>query len=267
MFNVFHVLILGITQGLTEFIPVSSSGHILIISNLLRVETDAHLLMQSLDFGTIIVLLLFFRKRIHQMISAIIKKHDYRLLRNIIITSLPAGLVGFTFASYIEKASFFTSSLVISLGLIILGTLMVLIKKLPKLTAVDNGDDLSKKRSLIIGLMQVLALIPGVSRSGSTILASRLMGLNSQKAAEYSFLVSIPIMLGLAAKLIIKDGSWLLQNYSSVAIGNIASFIAGLIAVRFLFKYLSTHDLEIFGWYRISLGVIVMFLIASGVTF
>jgi undecaprenyl-diphosphatase len=150
--------------------------------------------------------------------------------------------------------------LTVSVGLISIGVVMVILDRLPRASHVSSGTDLSPFRAIAIGLAQACALIPGVSRSGSTIIAGRLAGLNPKSAAEYSFLVSIPIMFGLIAKLLISadDRAYMYDNLTIIIVGNIAAFIGGIAAVSFLISFLSKHGLALFGWYRIVLGSLVI---------
>ena len=134
---------------------------------------------------------------------------------------------------------------------------MVVVEKLPKLSPTKDGETLTKPRALIIGLAQALALIPGVSRSGATILAGRFMGLKPAEAAEYSFLASLPIMLGVTLKVLVGDTEYLVANAGTLFVSNLVAFIAGMFAVGFLMKYLSKHSLAIFGWYRIVLALVL----------
>lgn len=263
--NVFEIIILGLVQGFTEFIPVSSSGHLVLTQALFGHQSD-HLLIESLDIGTVLALIIYFWPKLMDLAREVFIDRNLRLLRNILLTALPAGLVGLALASFIEESSFFGAPLVIATGLILIGVLMVVLEKLPKLSATKNGEALTAGRAVTIGLAQVFALIPGVSRSGSTMVTGRLMGLNAEKAAEFSFMVSIPIMLGLIAKLFLKesDRMYLIANSQTILIGNIAAFISGLIAVGFLMRFLSKHTLAGFGWYRIGLGSLVIILVAVG---
>ena len=182
------------------------------------------------------------------------------MARNILITSIPAGLLGFLLADFIQNSPELLSPLVVAIMLAVVGVLMIVIDKLPRKSNKSGGQDLSPKRALAIGVAQAFALIPGVSRSGSTIIASRIMGLNPKAAAEYSFMVAIPIMLGLLTKLLVKDSdrAYLITNLEPVVIGNIAAFISGMIAIKFMLTYLSNHGLAIFGWYRIAVATVVV---------
>lgn len=252
-------VILGAVQGLTEFIPVSSSGHVIIAEHYLH-GAGNHLFLEWINVGTVLALVIFFRKTIVGILKDIFIKKDYSLARNIILTSIPAGLIGFLFSSAIESNSFFSSITTVVVTLAVVGVLMIILEKLPRLSEVKSPSSLSWKRALVIGLAQVFALVPGVSRSGSTIIAGRLLGLNRHQAAEYSFLVSIPIMLGVIAKLLLKssDRAYLLENLPSLAIANAVAFITGLLAVGFLLKYLKNNDLAVFGWYRVLLAIVVL---------
>jgi undecaprenyl-diphosphatase len=248
-------VILGLVQGLTEFIPISSSGHLVIVQDFFSGASN-HLFLEAINIGTVLALLVYFRHRVIEIIRDILQRRKYKLVLNLLITALPAGVVGFLTASFIEGSSFFGSLLVVTPALGIVGVIMVLLDRFPKASAISS-ESLSPWRALMIGLAQVLALIPGVSRSGSTIIAGRLAGLKAAPAAEYSFLVSIPIMLGLTLKTLLTDRSYLLDNLGVLVIGNIAAFVAGILAIGFLMKYLSHHSLALFGWYRIGLSAIL----------
>ena len=260
--TIIDAIILGIIQGLTEFIPVSSSGHLVIAQTLLVGQAD-HLFIQALDFGTLAALIIYFFPKLTDLARKVFVDKDYRLLRNIILTCIPAGLLGLLLADFIQKSTVLLNPLTVSIMLALVGVLMVVVDKLPKKSPRATGADLSPKRALVVGVAQAFALIPGVSRSGSTIVASRIMGLNPRAAAEYSFMVSIPIMLGLVAKLMLKpsDRAYIMSNLDVILVANIAAFVAGILAIHFLLQYLSKHGLAIFGWYRISLAAVVILVL------
>ncbi|MFZ1250369.1 MAG: undecaprenyl-diphosphate phosphatase [Candidatus Microsaccharimonas sp.] len=251
-----EAVILGLIQGLTEFIPISSSGHLVIAQTFLSGAGD-HLFLEFINIGTMLALFVFFRGKIWQIIQDVLVRKNYRLARNIIITALPAGIVGFLFASFIEHTPFFTSAVVVVFTLATVGIVMIVLEKLPKLSPVQEGEKLPWWRALIIGAAQVIALIPGTSRSGSTIIAGRFMGLSPAQAAEYSFLASLPIMVGVTLKVFLTDYDYLATHAATLFVSNLAAFIAGLFAVGFLMKYLSRHSLAIFGWYRIGLALVL----------
>ena len=253
-----EAIVLGLLQGLTEFIPVSSSGHLVVGQHLFD-GSSSHLFLGWINVGTLLALLLFFRSRISSILRDIFVQKDIRLARNILITALPAGSVGFFASDFIIETSFFGSVTTVLYALVIVGIVMVLLDHFPKKSAVQDGSELTVWRALVVGMLQIFALIPGVSRSGSTIIAGRLMGLSAAAAAEYSFLASLPIMSGVTLKLFLgsEERQYLLDNLQPLLIGNLVAFISGLLAVGFLMKFLANHSLAVFGWYRIGLAAVV----------
>lgn len=253
-----HDIALGFIQGITEFIPVSSSGHLVIGQYFFQGSSD-HLFLEWINIGTLLALLVYFRSRLVDLALDIVQNRNYRLARNIIITSLPAVIVGFFAADFIAGTSFFESIYTVLSALVLVGILMICIDRLPKASPVEDGGQLSVLRAFFIGVIQVFAFIPGVSRSGSTIIAGRLIGLSAEKSAEYSFLAAIPIMIGVSVKLLLgsDDRAYLMENVALLAVGNTVAFISGLIAIGFLLRYLSSHSLVIFGWYRIVFAAVV----------
>jgi undecaprenyl-diphosphatase len=257
----FDAVILGIVQGVTEFIPVSSSGHLVLAQHFLGMNPD-HLFIQFLDLGTTLALIVFFRKRIWKIGQDVFVRKNYRLARNILITILPAGVIGFVSAKFIETSPFFVDPFVVAVGLVVVGFIMIILEKIPKFSDVENGEKLPWWRALVIGIAQAFALIPGVSRSGSTIVTGRIMGLKPEQAAEYSFLVSIPLMLGVTLKLLASDHQYLIDNFALVFVSNLAGFISGMLVIGFLMRYLSKHSLAVFGWYRVGLALVVVLALA-----
>lgn len=257
--TILESIVLGAVQGLTEFIPISSSGH-LVIAQYFMSGASEHLFLEWINIGTVLALLIYFRQRIIDIVTTIITKKDYRLAVNIIIAMLPAGLVGFIAADFIETSPFFSSPWVVAATLTIVGVLLIIVDKLPHRSKITPDAELPHSRAFIIGLAQVMALVPGTSRSGSTIIAGRLMGLSAARAAEFSFLVSIPIMLGVIAKLAVKsaDRTYFMNNLTPLVVGNIVALTTGLLAVGFLMRYLEKHSLAVFGWYRIVLSVVLV---------
>lgn len=249
--------ILGLIQGLTEFIPISSSGHLVIAQYFLSGASD-HLFLEWINIGTMLALFVYFRRRIAAIIADIFVRRQYRLLRNILLTSVPAGVVGFVAADMIEKNAFFGSVVVVAVMSAIVGVVMVVLEKLPKASSVSNGEELPAVRAFVIGVAQMIALIPGTSRSGATIIAGRLSGLSAKEAAEYSFLASLPIMAGVTLKVILQDHAYFAAHVGPLLIGNVAAFVSGLLAVGFLMRYLANHSLALFGWYRVVLAVVLV---------
>lgn len=256
--NMFETIILGLVQGLTEFIPISSSGHLVLAQQFFSGASD-HLFLEFVNIGTLLALLVYFRRRIAGILKDVFVQKNTKLAINILITSIPAGIVGFFLSDFINSSLFFGSILTVTITLALVGVIMIILEKLPKASEVKNGEGLSKNRALAIGFAQMLALIPGVSRSGSTIVAGRLMGLSAAQAAEYSFLASLPIMLGVTLKVFVKasDRAYFLEHMPTILVSNTVAFISGLFAVGFLMRYLSKHGLVAFGWYRVGLATIL----------
>ncbi|HJP81161.1 MAG TPA: undecaprenyl-diphosphate phosphatase [Candidatus Saccharimonadales bacterium] len=256
--NILETIVLGLVQGLTEFIPVSSSGHLVIAQQLFGSGSD-HTFLEFINIGTVLALVIFFRKRIWLILKDVFVNKNYTLARNILITAIPAGIVGYLLSDFIDNTPFFGSLAVVMVTLAVVGVLMIVLEKLPKLDPVKNGNHLSAGRAFLIGLAQMFALIPGVSRSGSTIITGRLMGLSPAAAAEYSFLASLPIMLGVTLKVFIKssDRLYFVEHMPMLLLSNLVAFISGLIAIGFLMNYLSKHSLAVFGWYRVGLAAII----------
>lgn len=256
--NILETVILGLTQGLTEFIPISSSGHLVIVQQIFS-GSSQHLFLEFINIGTLLALIVYFWKRIISICQDVFIHKDFILARNIGLTAIPAGIVGYFLSDFINSSAFFGSLVVVTAMLAAVGIVMIFIEKIPKATPLKDGEQLSPLKAFIIGLAQMLALIPGVSRSGATIIAGRLCGLNSGAAAEYSFLASLPIMLGVTAKVFIKhsDRMYFVEHMPMLLLSNLVAFISGFLAVGFLMRYLAKHSLVVFGWYRVVLAAIL----------
>lgn len=260
--DIWQSILLGFVQGLTEFIPVSSSGHLELVQQIFQFSGENfHLFLEFINLGTLLALLIYFRKRIIQIIKNVITERNYKLALNLLITSIPAGIIGLALGGIIENNSFFSSLFTVSAAMAIVGLIMLVVDYLPHLSSLKNENSLSPVRALIIGLSQTFALIPGTSRSASTIIAGRLVGLNSESAAEYSFLASIPIMCGVCLKILLSSAGreYFFANLRPLLLGNLVAFLVGLFALKFLLQYLKKPgSLRTFGKYRIVLGLLVL---------
>lgn len=256
--NVLETVILGLTQGLTEFIPISSSGHLVIVQKVFSGVSD-HLFLEFINIGTLFALIVYFWRRITDICRDIFIYKNIILARNIFITAVPAGIVGYTLSDFINEAPFFGSVVVVTIMLAVVGVIMITLEKIPKASPVSDGEKLSTWRAFAIGIAQMLALIPGVSRSGATIITGRLAGLSPAASAEYSFLASLPIMLGVTLKVFVKESDriYFVEHMPILLLSNGVAFISGLFAVGFLMRYLARHSLAIFGWYRVVLAAVL----------
>lgn len=266
--TIIQALILGLVQGLTEFIPVSSSGHLILFHQWLGVHqsTQAGFLFDmALNIGTLSALVIYFRKDIWELINAVFDKTNkhFRLAWLLVLATIPAAIAGFLLKSTAESA--FRSSTLVACSLIIAGLVMLsaewYAKRIKSKTKLDN---VSTKQSLAIGLSQALAIVPGISRSGATITTGLFTDMDRVAATRFSFLLGIPIMFGaIMDTLLTKSALSSVGDQKDVFIvGIIAAFISGLFAIGFLLKYLAKHTLDVFAYYRIVLGAIIILLAA-----
>lgn len=257
--DIIQALVLGALQGFTEFIPVSSSGHLVLAQHFMGIEPS--LTFEALvNLGTLLALIVYFWKRIWDLAVRLFVKREFKLAGNLLISAIPVGIVGLLFKGFFESASV-QSPLVVAATLLLVGVLMVVLDKLPTKSKVKELDQLSPKRAGIIGLAQLLSLIPGTSRSASTMIAGKLMGFDYAKAAEYSFLLSIPVIGAVVLKSTLLDSegiAYIQTNFGVWLASNIAAFICGLLAVSFMLKFLAKGNFKIFGYYRIVLAVLIV---------
>jgi len=267
--NILESTVLGLVQGITEFIPVSSSGHLEITQRILgaggRAE-DFHFFLELINFGTLFALLFYYRQTIWEILQRVFVKKDYKLALNILITSIPAGIIGLVLSKVIEKLPFFSSLTTIGFAMGFVGLIMIFVNKLPHLSKLKDENELTPGRALAIGLAQTFALIPGVSRSGSTIITGRVMGLDSKSAAKYSFLASLPIMIAVCGKSLLSSSSraYITSNLGMLLLSNLVAFISGLIALQIVMKYFKKEkSIPSFGIYRVilSLGIFAALLL------
>ena len=255
MTNVLHAIILGIVQGLTELLPISSSAHLYAIPELFNWGAIDDFDV-ALHAGTLLAIGIFFFKDWINLIvggyNKVVKKKDSfegKMFWYIVCATIPGGIIGFILDKYCEDL--LTNPLIIGLALIIMGIVLYIVDKKAK----NNVDyeNMSFKQTFIIGFSQALAFIPGVSRSGVTMTAGRLLGVKREAVAKYSFMLSAPIVL---AATIFKLGDFVF-NWAFLA-GIISSFLVGLIVIKFLLEYLKKGDFKWFAIYRIIFGIIIL---------
>ncbi len=261
-----EIIILGIIQGIAEFLPISSSAHLIIFRDVFGIGSgiiteDISLAFDiALHFGTLLAIgIYFFKDFIKMIISGFTKgtkEHEGRLLWYIVAATIPAAIVGTLFEDVFE--SFFRKQFIlIALALIFMGILIYIVdKKMPNKKSLDK---LTLKDAILIGCSQVFALIPGFSRSGTTIAAARGLKLTKEDAAKFSFYLSAPIVCGSVCLFLIKNGfDLIVANASIFIVGVLISFISGLLCISFLLKYLRNNDFKIFMIYRVIIGIIVI---------
>lgn len=260
--NIFEAILLGFVQGITEFIPVSSSGHLEIVRQIFNFSAENfHLFLEFINLGTLLALIFYFRKRIWKILTDVFRNHKYKFALNLVITCIPAGLAGLILGDMIENNSFFNSIYTVAAAMGIVGIIMIIIDKLPHMSTLESENQLTPVRALIIGALQTFALIPGTSRSGTTIIAGRLTGLNSESAAEYSFLASIPLMAAVCLRMLLSSNNraYIYTNLGPLLLSNLVAFIVGWLALTFVLNYLKKpKSLQSFGKYRVAVACLVI---------
>lgn len=261
------VIILAIIQGIAEFLPISSSAHLLIFRDLFGIGSnvvngDIELIFDiALHFGTLLAILVYFFKDFLEMIvkgfSKGTKDEKGKILWYIIIATIPAAIAGVLFEDVIEDVVR-KNFILIGSALIFMGIVIYLCDKYSK-----ESKDIKKMSvvdAIIIGCSQVFALIPGFSRSGTTISASRCLKMNRSDSAKFSFYLSAPVVAGAMLLSIIKDNNLelIFSNLDTFVVGVGVAFISGLLCIEFLLKYIKKHDFKIFMWYRVVLGLVVI---------
>jgi undecaprenyl-diphosphatase len=255
--HIVQALILGVVQGLTEFIPVSSSGHLILVGHLIGFEDSSLGFDTALDIGTLLALLIFFWRDFVGLSKGLVTKTDQsKLAWLLVLATIPAVVAGVLLQSLAETT--FRSSQLVAINLIAVAFIMLAADKLAKRNL--GIKDIGVGRALSIGLAQALALVPGVSRSGITISAGMLTGLDGVSATRFSFLLSAPVIAGATLKVMIKPENLhqLTAEPLMYLVAILAAFASGYWAIRFMLKYLSRHGLAIFAYYRIVVGVIIL---------
>jgi undecaprenyl-diphosphatase len=254
-----HALILGIVEGLTEFLPVSSTGHLILVGQLLGFNDDKGKVFEiAIQFAAILAVVWEYRARLgHALVSVTTEPASRRLATNLIVAFLPAAILGFLFIKQIKHYLF--NPIVVASALIIGGVLILWAERRKHVIRAETVDDMNWRDALKVGFAQALAMIPGTSRSGATIIGGLFFGLSRKAAAEFSFFLAIPTMFAATFYDVYKN--WKLFSADDIgmfAVGSAASFICALLAVRGLIRFISRHDFTVFAWYRIVFGVLVL---------
>lgn len=252
-------LILGIVEGATEFLPVSSTGHLIIVGDLLNFNDDKGKVFEIvIQLGAILAVCWEYRSRLAAVVTNVTtQKTAQHFFVNLVIGCFPAGLLGLAFHHQIKTYLF--SPITVALALIVGGLAILYIEKRAPAANTGNIDSISYKQALQIGCAQALALIPGVSRAGATILGGMVFGLTRQTATEFSFFLAIPIMFAATGfDLLCSLDALAWTDFDLFAVGFVTAFFAALVAVKGLLRYVAHHDFRVFAWYRIALGLLVL---------
>lgn len=266
--EILKVIFLGIVEGITEWLPISSTGHMILVDEAIRLDVSAEfkeMFLVVIQLGAIMAIPVVFWKKLFPFSkdkTAEEKRKVWSLWFKVIVGVIPAGVLGILLDDFFNEH--FYNYVVVAIALIVYGVAFILIERFKKDRdhRIDDVYDITYRDALIIGAYQTLSLIPGTSRSGSTILGGMLHGVSRTAAAEFSFFLAIPVMLGASGLKVVKlllDG-YLLTGFelALLGIGILVSFLVSLVAVKFLMNFVKNHTFRAFGIYRIALGVIVL---------
>lgn len=268
MIEILKAIFLGIVEGITEWLPVSSTGHMILVDEFLQLkasEAFKELFFVVIQFGAILAVLTIYLRRFiplkkNNRGQTVVDNNVFRLWLKIIIACIPAAVIGILFDDIFTD--WFYNFQTVGLALIIFGVAFILVENQNegKRTRVQTVNDISYKDAFIIGLFQLIAAVfPGTSRSGATILGSIAIGISRAAAAEFTFFLAVPVMFGASLLKFFKLGfAYSAFEWVILAIGTVTAYIVSIFAIKFLMGYVKKHDFKVFGWYRIVLGGIVM---------
>lgn len=259
---IFQAVILGIVEGITEWLPISSTGHMILVNEFLNNKnsfTSNDLFLYVIQLGAILAVVTLYFHKLNPFAPSKTKeeKNDtWQMWFKVIIACVPAAVIGLALDSYMEH---FENWLVVSIMLIVYGIAFIIVEKGNKKMTVTSMNEMTYKTAFLIGMFQVLSIIPGTSRSGSTILGASILGCSRPVAAEFSFFLAIPVMFGVSFLKIMKYGlAMTSQEIIVLLTGMAVAYVVSMIAIKFLMNYVRKHDFKGFGYYRIILGIIVI---------
>ena len=269
LIEILKVIFLGIVEGITEWLPISSTGHMLLVDEFITLQmSDAfkEMFFVVIQLGAILaVVVLFWGKmfpfQFRDKTKPVVEMDKISLWLKVVVACIPGAVVTLLFDDYIE-AHLHTPA-VIAAALIIYGIALIVIENWNKrrTPSVATLQDITYMTALLIGLFQVLSIIPGTSRSGATIVGALLIGVSRVAAAEFTFFLAVPVMFGLSAIKILKFGfSFTGEELLVLGIGTVVAFAVSVLVIKFLMGYIKKHDFKVFGWYRIALGLLVILL-------
>lgn len=260
-------IIMGIVEGLTEFLPVSSTGHLIMVGDLIDFKgRPFHIMFEIvIQLGAILAVIFYYRHKILNSLKELLPgQRGFRFWLNIFIAFLPSAAVGVLINDYIERYLF--SSFTVAIALILGGFLMILAENVFGRYGIEDLEEMTPGKSLVVGIAQCLSLFPGMSRSASTIMGGMAAGLSVKAAAEFSFFLAIPTMLGATTYSLMKGfSSVTAAEWQALGVGFVVSFLVALLAVDRFLAYLTRHSLKSFAYYRIAVGALMLFLVYAGV--
>lgn len=261
---IIKAIIMGLVEGATEFLPISSTGHLIVVGDLINFHNDGRVFEIAIQLGAILAVVVEYRSKFTKVALGMFNDSQaQRFIANLFIAFLPAAVVGVLFISLIKAHLF--NVLTVATMLILGGLVILWAERRTHKTRVKSVDDMTWRDALKVGLFQVLSMIPGTSRSGATIIGGLFIGLDRKVAAEFSFFLAVPTMVAATAYDVFKHRDLLsLDDLPMFAAGFITAFIAAWIAVRTLVRYVANHSYEIFAWYRIVFGLVILITAYTG---
>lgn len=267
MIEIIKSIIFGIVEGITEWLPISSTGHMILLQDIMPMKVSAefwNMFLVVIQLGAILAVVLIFWKKIFpfqfKKKEPIIKMDTMQMWFKIIVACLPAAVIGILFDEVLEKYLYHSYVVAIMLILFGIGFLVIENRNKGKQARVDSLNDITYRDAIIIGIFQLIAAIfPGTSRSGATILGGLMIGVSRTVSAEFTFFLAIPVMFGASLLKLLKFGLVFTGTEVTILlVGMISAFLVSMIVIKFLMDYIKKHDFKVFGWYRIILGTILI---------
>lgn len=261
MIEIIKSIILGIVEGITEWLPISSTGHMILVNELIGNEgfTASDLYLYVIQLGAILAVVTIFFHKLNPFApskTAEEKAGTWQMWFKVVAACIPAAVIGLLFNDYMDMIENWQ---VVSAMLILYGIAFIIVENRRKTVRVNSMSEMTYKTAILIGLFQVLSIVPGTSRSGATILGAIILGCSRETAAEFSFFLAIPVMFGVSLlKIVTYDGAIAGGDIAALLIGMAVAYLVSLMAIRFLMNYVRSHDFKVFGLYRIILGIIVI---------
>ena len=245
-----NAIILGVVEGLTEFLPVSSTGHLILAADLLGATDERWKVFNIvIQTGAMLAVLWEYRARFFRV--------DLVLYRNLVIAFIPAAVLGLAFSKYIKAYLF--HAVPVALAFIIGGVVILIVERRPQRARIESAQQMGPLDALKVGIAQCFALIPGTSRSGATIIGGMLFGLSRKAATEFSFFLAVPTLVAAGGYDLLKNRALLSAADAPIfAVGMAVAFVSAFIVIRWLIRYVATHDFKPFAWYRIVFGLVVL---------
>lgn len=271
--EILKAIFIGIVEGITEWLPISSTGHMILVDEFIKMnisEEFKEFFLVVIQLGAILaVVCLYFKKlfpfefkKVDGKNKVTSNKDTWILWAKVLVACIPAGVIGLLFDEILDE--YLYNSITVAIMLILYGILFIIVEKRNKgkESKINTLKEMTFKTAIIIGVFQILALIPGTSRSGATILGAILIGTSREIAAEFTFFLAIPVMVGASAykllKFVLKGVAMTTTEWGILAFGTITAFIVSMFAIKFLMRYIKKNDFTAFGWYRIVLGILVL---------